>query len=78
MMSSKIAILSLLKIKLFENNGFHVIVFVHNFTNKYLSLDSNYIVDLVMRPKFGNSSIPMREVIEISILKGFDQKNFFL
>ena len=31
-----------------------------------------------MQSKFGNSSIPMREVIKISILKGFDQKNFFL
>ena len=30
-----------------------------------------------MWPKFGNSSISMREVITISILKGFDQKNRF-
>ena len=30
-----------------------------------------------MWPKFGNSSISMREVIIISILKGFDQKKQF-
>ena len=30
-----------------------------------------------MRPKFGNVSISMREVITTSILLGFDQKNRF-
>ena len=42
---------------------------------KFLSLDLKYIVDVVMWPKFGNSSISVREVIIISILQGFDQKN---
>ena len=37
-------------------------------TNKILSPDSNYIVDLFMWPKFGNSSIFMRDVIKTSIL----------
>ena len=32
-------------------------------TNKILSRDSNYIVDVVMWQKFGNSCIFMREVI---------------
>ena len=50
---------------------------VHDITNKILSRDSNYIVDVVMWPKFGNSSISMREVIIISILWEFDQKNHF-
>ena len=36
---------------------------VHDVTVKILSSDSNYIVDVVMRSKFGNSSIFMREVI---------------
>ena len=31
-----------------------------------------------MRPKFGNSSTSMREVIITSILQGFDQKTTFL
>ena len=50
----------------------------HNFyqdvTNKILSRHSNCIVDAVMWPKFGNSSISMREVIITSSLKGFDQR----
>ena len=33
---------------------------VYDVTNEILSFDSNYIVDVIMRPKFGNSSIPMR------------------
>ena len=47
---------------------------VHDVNNKILLLKSNYIVDVAMWPKFGNCSISMREVIIISILKGFDQK----
>ena len=30
--------------------------------------DSNYIMDVIMRPKFGNSSICIREVIKTSNL----------
>ena len=42
-----------------------------------LSQDSNYIADVVMCPKFCNSSNYMREVIIISILERFDQKKHF-
>ena len=42
--------------------------FVHGVTNKILSRDSNYILDIVMWPKFGNSSISVTEVIITSIL----------
>ena len=41
---------------------------VHDVTNKILSSDSNYIVDVAMWPKFGNPSISMREVIIASSL----------
>ena len=68
MMSAKLATLGLLKIKVFWNKGYDVIISVHDVTNKILSRDSNYIVDVVMWPKFGNSSISMREVIITSIL----------
>ena len=44
------------------------IIFFQDVTNKILSRDSNYVVDMVMWPKFGNSSISMREVIITSIL----------
>ena len=77
MMSAKLATLDLLKIKVFWNKGYDVIIFVYDVINKNLSRDSNYIVDVVMWPKFGNSSISMREVIITSSLKGFDQKKQF-
>ena len=68
MLSAKMAALGLLKVKVFWNKGYEVIISVHDITNKILSRDSNYIVDVVMWPKFGNSSISMREVIITSIL----------
>ena len=60
MMSAKMATLGLLKIKVFWNKGYDVIIYVHDVTNKILSRDSNYIVDVVMWSKFGNSSIGIR------------------
>ena len=52
----------------FWNKGYDVTIPVDNVTNKILSLDSNYIVDVFMWPKFGNCNSSMREVIETSIL----------
>ena len=68
MMSAKMATPALLKIKVFWNKGYYVIYYVYDVINKVLSRDSNYIVDMVMWPKFGNSSICMREVIITSVL----------
>ena len=62
------ATLGLLKIRVFWSKGYGVIISVHDVTKKFLSRDSNYIIDVVMRPKFGNSSICMRKVIITSIL----------
>ena len=67
MMSTRMAALGLLKIKVFLNKGYYVIIFLYDVTNKILSRDSNYIVDVVMWSKFGNSDILMREVIITSI-----------
>ena len=53
MVSAKIAILGLLEIKVLWNKGYDVIIYMHDFTNKVLSRDSNCIVDVVMWPKFG-------------------------
>ena len=61
MMSAKMATPDFLK-------GYDVIVSVDDVTNKILSCDSNYIVDVFMWPKFGNCSISMREVVTTSIL----------
>ena len=68
MMSAKMATPGLLKITVFWNKGYDVIISVHDVTNKILSRDSNYIIDVVMWPKFGNSSICIREVIITSVL----------
>ena len=43
MMSAKMATPNLLKIKVFRNKGYSV----YDITNKILSHDSNYIVDVV-------------------------------
>ena len=67
-MSLKMATPGLFKIKLFWNTDDGVIISVHDVTEKCLSCDSNYIVDVVMWSKFGNSSISIREVTTISIL----------
>ena len=63
MMSGKLANLGPFKVKVFWNKGYDAIIPSHDITNKILSCDSNYIVNVVMWPKFGNSSISMREVI---------------
>ena len=76
-MSAKMATLGLLKIKFFWNKGYDVIIYLYDVTNQILSRDSNCIVDLVMQPKFGNSSIYLGRVTITSMLYEFDQKNHF-
>ena len=49
-MLAKIATPGLLKITVLWNKGYDVIIPVHDVTNKILSRDSNYIVDVVMWP----------------------------
>ena len=49
MMSAKMVTLGCLKIKIFCNKYYDVIVSVHDFTNKFLSRDSNHVVDVVMQ-----------------------------
>ena len=48
LMSAKMATLGLLKIRVFLNKGYDVIISVHDITNKFLLRDSNYIIDVVM------------------------------
>ena len=76
MMTAKIAALGLLKIIVFWNKSYDVIICIYDVTNIILLRGSNYTVDVIMWPKFGYSSISIKEVIINSILlKGFDQKN---
>ena len=48
MMSGKLATPCLLKIKIFQNKGYEVINLECDVTNKVLSRESNYIVDVFM------------------------------
>ena len=57
MISAKMANPGLLKIKVLWNIGYGVIIYFRDVTNKLFSGESIYIVDVVMWPKFGNSSI---------------------
>ena len=68
MMSAKMVTPGLLQTMVFWNKGYDIIIPSHDVTNKVLSCDSNYIVDVVMWLKFGNSSFYVREVIITSIL----------
>ena len=67
-MSAKMATSSLFKTAVFWNKGYDVTIPVDDVTNKILSRDSKYIVDVFLWPKFGNSSISMKEVITTSTL----------
>ena len=68
MIWTKLATLGILKIKVFLNKGYYVIIFVHDVTSKILSRDSNHIVDVVMWTNFVNSSIYTGEVIITTVL----------
>ena len=45
--------LGLVKTKMYWNKGYDVIISVKGVINKILSRDSNYIVEVIMWPKFG-------------------------
>ena len=66
MVSAKLDTLDLLKIEAFSNKSYDIIISVYDVTNKILSRESNYIVDMVT--KFGISKISMREVLITSVL----------
>ena len=62
----------------FWNKRYDVIISVHDVINQILSSESTDIVDVVMWPKFGNSSISMKEVIITSFYKDLTKKINFL
>ena len=77
-MSAKTATPGLLKITVFWNKSYDVIIPVDHVTNKILSRNSSYIVDVFMWPKFGNCGISTREVITTLILqKSLTRKTAF-
>ena len=48
MVSAKLLTPGLLEIKIFRNKGYDVIILDYDVTNKILSSDSNYTVDVAM------------------------------
>ena len=67
-MSAKTATPGILKINIFWKKAYDVIISAHEVTNAILLRDSNYNVNVVMWPKFDNSSIFVREVAITSTL----------
>ena len=61
MMSAKLATVVVLKIKTFLYKGYDIMISLHEATKRILSRESNHIGNMVMWPKFGNSSITIRE-----------------
>ena len=57
--------------------GYDVAISVYEDTNKILSVYSNHIANVVMWPKFGNSSASMREVSWPQLYKDLSWKNTF-
>ena len=64
----KLATSCLLKTKIFCKKGYDVVIFFHDVTSKILSHESNYIVDVAIWSKFGDSSISMWDDIIAIIL----------
>ena len=78
MMSAKMATLGVLEIKVLQSKVYDVIISEDAVTNKILSRDSIFSVDIVLCLKSGDLSISLKEVIITSILRGFDWKNHLL
>ena len=68
MMTPNIVTVDFHKINVFWNQGYDIIISVHGVTNKVLPRELNYVLDVLMWPKFDNSSISMTEVIIALIL----------
>ena len=68
MMPAKMVTPGLLKITVFWNKGYDVIIYCLWRHQQKVTRNSNYIVDVFMWQKFGNSKVSVTEVIIISIL----------
>ena len=76
-MPAKLATLGLLKIKIFWSKGYDVIIPGYDVTDKIWLRDLRYIVDLIMWPKFGNSSISMRSYHNLNFIRIWKEKPLF-
>ena len=62
MTSAKFATLELLKIIFFWNSGYGAIISFHEVTNKLLSHESNYVVDMVSDQSFVTLAFPLEKL----------------
>ena len=76
-MSARVATANFPKIKIFWNKGYYIIYPVYDVTNKILSHDTNYIMVVVMWPKFGNSDICIRSYHNLNFIKIWTEKPLF-
>ena len=67
LISAKLTTPTLLEIRVFWNKGY-VVISVDDITDKILSRDSSFVVDVVMWVKFTNSVISVAEANLTSIL----------
>ena len=75
MMSAKLATLGLLKKKVFLNECYDVTIYFDDVTNKILSRDSNYFVDVVMWLKSHNHK---RSYHNFNFIRVRPEKTIFL
>ena len=73
----KMATLGLLKIKLFLNKDYDIIVSVHDVINNILSRDSYNLVDVVMWPNFGNNNFNERSYHNINFMRIWPDMSLF-
>ena len=76
-MSAKLVTLSVLKIKIFWNSDYGVIISAHDVTNKILLRDSIYIADVAMWSKFDKSKFLWEKFSWPQFHKDFTGKNHF-
>ena len=71
------ATLGLLKITVFWNKGYDVIIPVNDITNQMLSRDSNYILDVFMWPKLVALAFLWEKLSQPQFYKDLTRKNYF-
>ena len=76
--SAKIATPCLLKMAVFQNKCYDVIIQVDDVTSKFLSRESNYTVDVFMWPKFDNLAFLWEKLSQPQFHKDLTRKTAFL
>ena len=74
-MSAKLTAPGLLKIKVFWNKGYDVIISVYDISKEILLRESNYVVDVVMLLKFGNYNFYERSYHNLNFMRIWPEKS---